>query len=200
MPYPQANHHHGLKFHQRAWRQLPTTRNQVLHAVESDLLPAHFGLWYGPSNLDHWHRHEARLLVVKIVRESGSVVVVGLNSSSDETKVESRIASRKLSIRPYMESGASVYHGPLSRWTDFDRPMIIVPRRGNVTSKESVSLLTAVADKIQAMASQVCLLIIPPIFTASSSAIHDQFATYDQSVQRVVVLKQTCARLPCGYH
>ena len=104
-------------------------------------------------------------IVVKIIRESVDVVVVvELKSSSDETKAEMDTLQTELvefiKERFSQTQYQTIYGigGVGLSWTalkvdkmDFDRPMTIVPRRGNVTSNESFSRLKAVADEIYAM-------------------------------------------------
>jgi hypothetical protein len=148
--------------------QLHETRFHMLWNATLNLhFPFNLGYGSAPQTSITGAGTKQDFFVVKIIRESEDVVVVaGLNSSFDETKAEMDTLQAELAefikerfsqtqyLTIYGIGGVGLSWTALKvDKTDFDRPMIIVPRRGNVTSNESFSLLKAVADEIYAMAS-----------------------------------------------
>lgn len=109
---------------------------------------------------------EMFLIVVKVCRKMDHtvVVVVELKKSTEETKAEMETVKAELVefIKGrFSETRYSTIYGIGvigSSWTAFkvdgadsDKPTIIAPMRGNVTSNQSFSVFEAVADEIHAM-------------------------------------------------
>ena len=108
-------------------------------------------------------------LIIKAVRKTDHVVVVvKLKNSAEETKAE--METVKAELVEFIEGRFSETQYPTIygigvigfSWTAFrvdragsDKPTIIAPRRGNVTSNQSFSVFEAVADEIHAMTRQV---------------------------------------------
>jgi hypothetical protein len=108
-------------------------------------------------------------LIVKVGRKTDHiVVVVMLKKSTEETKAE--MEKVKAELVEFIKGRFSETQYPTIygigvigfSWTAFkldgagsDKPTIIAPRRGNVTSNQSFSVLEAVSDEIHAMTRQV---------------------------------------------